>query len=59
MRSYPCAQNIATMMSWQIQTNSTFGGLSKYSDFVRWYYKCEDSPAQLLLLLGPFAVQPQ
>ena len=37
---YPCAQNIASLMSWQIETNATFGGLAAYPDFVQWYYKC-------------------
>ena len=35
---YDCAQNIASLMSWQIMTNSSFGGLARYADFVRWYY---------------------
>jgi hypothetical protein len=33
---YDCAQNIASLMSWQIMTNASFGGLSIYADFVEW-----------------------
>lgn len=36
---YQCAQNIASLASWYIQTNSTFAGLSSYASFMRWYFK--------------------
>jgi hypothetical protein len=32
-----CAKNIASLLSWFIQTNSSTGGLHKHAGFVRWY----------------------
>lgn len=34
---YQCAQNIASLLSWFIQTNSSTGGLSRYPEFISWY----------------------
>jgi hypothetical protein len=35
---YACAQNIASLASWWIQTNESTGGLVRHSKFLSWYY---------------------
>ena len=35
---YSCAQNIASLASWWIQTNQSTGGLERHSKFLSWYY---------------------
>jgi len=35
---YPCAQNIASLASWYIQTNSSTGLLEEYRPFMEWYF---------------------
>lgn len=37
--AYSCAQNIASLLSWYIQTNGTAGGLAQYAPFVRWWFE--------------------
>jgi hypothetical protein len=36
---YACAQNIASLASWWIQTNASTGGLVRHSAFLSWYYE--------------------
>jgi hypothetical protein len=36
---YPCAQNIASLASWWIQTNTSTGGLNRHASFLSWYFK--------------------
>ena len=36
---YPCAQNIASLASWWIQTNTSQHGLARHAPFLSWYYK--------------------
>ena len=35
---YDCAQNIASLASWWIQTNQSMGGLVRHAKFLSWYY---------------------
>jgi hypothetical protein len=35
---YACAQNIASLASWWIQTNQSTGGLERHAKFLSWYY---------------------
>jgi len=35
---YSCAQNVASLLSWFIQTNSSTGTIDSYAPFVRWYF---------------------
>ena len=36
---YACAQNIASLASWWIQTNASTGGLVRHAPFLSWYFQ--------------------
>ena len=36
---YACAQNIASLASWWIQTNASTAGLDRHAPFLAWYFK--------------------
>lgn len=36
---YSCAQNIASLASWWIQTNSSQNGIVRHAPFLTWYYQ--------------------
>lgn len=44
---YACAQNIASMLSWFIQTNSSTGGLARHRSFADGYFPYLSSKADL------------
>lgn len=35
---YGCGQNIGSLVSWFIQTNTSTGGLDTYAPFIKWYF---------------------
>ena len=36
---YACAQNIASLASWWIQTNASTAGLVRHREFLSWYFR--------------------